>query len=180
MKSLPFTLQPFAKDSVRPLLYAITGAISRRQTGMALTYNLTGPLQDLVIAPPVAEPARRWLLWETTCLEFFLAIRGADPYWEFNLSPAGHWNVFRLTSYRQGIQEEPAFQALPFTVARQPDRLRLSLDIDLAAIIPADQPLEVGLSTVLQHQGGELSFWALTHPGGEPDFHLRQGFVMKL
>jgi hypothetical protein len=179
MKQQPFALHPFAKDSPAPP-YTITGAISRHETGLALTYQLTGPLQDLVIAPPDAAPTRRWLLWETTCFEFFLAIRGTVSYWEFNLSPAGHWNAFRLASYRQGIQEEPAFQVLPLTVSRQPERLTLSLDVDLAAIIPADRPLEVGVSSVLQHQDGRLSFWALAHPGLEPDFHHREGFVIKL
>ena len=125
-------------------------------------------------------PARQWLLWETTCFECFLAIRGAVSYWEFNLSPAGPWNIFRLASYRQGIQEEPAFQVLPVTVSRHPEKLTLSLNVDLAAIIPADRPLEVGVSTVLQDRHGELSYWALTHPGPEPDFHHRDGFVIKL
>ena len=119
-------------------------------------------------------------MWETTCFEFFLAIPAAAGYWEFNLSPAGLWNVFRLTGYRQGLQEEPAFPRLPFTVHRQPEILTLTLNVDLAAIIPGNPPLEVAISTVLQHQDGRLSYWALTHPGPEPDFHHREGFLIKL
>jgi hypothetical protein len=179
MKPQTFALQPFAPASPAPP-YAITGAISRHRNELSLTYHLVGRLQDLVIAPPAAEPVRQWLLWETTCFECFLAIRGAVSYWEFNLSPAGHWNVFRLASYRQGIQEEPAFQVLPVTVSRQPELLTLSVNVDLAAIIPADRPLEMGVSTVLQDRHGELSYWGLTHPGPEPDFHHRDGFVIKL
>ncbi len=110
----------------------------------------------------------------------FLAIQKDVGYWEFNLSPAGPWNVFRLADYRQGLQEEPAFQTLPFTVHRQPEMLTVTLNVDLAAIIPPDRPLEVAISTVLQHQDGRLSYWALTHPGPEPDFHSREGFVIKL
>jgi hypothetical protein len=179
MKRQTFSLQPFASGPPGPP-HAITGEISRHETDLSLTCHLTGQLQDLIIAPPAPEPARQWLLWETTCFECFLAIRGVVSYWEFNLSPAGHWNVFRLASYRQGIQEEPAFQGLPITVSRQPEKLTLSLDVDLAAIIPADLPLEVGLSTVLQHRDGRLSFWALSHPGPEPDFHHREGFIITL
>jgi hypothetical protein len=179
MKTQNFFLQPFAAG--RPALpCTITGTISRHDTRLAISYLLTGPLQDLVIAPPADRPARQWVLWEHTCLELFLAPRNASHYWEFNLSPAGYWNLFRLTNYRQGIQEEPAFQALPFTVHREPGALRLDLEVDLAAIIPADQPLEVGVSAVLQSQDGRLSFWALTHPGPEPDFHHRRGFVIKI
>jgi hypothetical protein len=174
-----FALQPFAQGAPGPP-FAITGVISRRGTHLSITYNLAGPLQELVIAPPAPIPARQWVLWETTCFEFFLAIQAAVGYWEFNLSPAGPWNVFRLDGYRQGLQEEPAFQALPFTVHRQPEMLTLTLNVDLAAIIPGDRPLKAAISTVLQHQNGRLSYWALTHPGPEPDFHHQKGFVIKL
>jgi hypothetical protein len=179
MKTQNFSLQPFAAG--QPALpFTITGTISRHDTRLAISYLLTGPLQDLVIALPADQPARQWVLWEKTCLEFFLAPRSASHYWEFNLSPAGHWNLFHLTGYRQGIQEEPAFQALPFTVHQESGALRLALEVDLAAIIPADQPLDIGVSAVLQSQDGRLSFWALTHLGPEPDFHNRQGFLIKL
>ncbi len=179
MNSPNFSLQPFAEGAPVPP-FSITGAISRRGTHLTITYTLAGPLQELVIAPLAEEPARQWVLWETTCFEFFLAIQDAVGYWEFNLSPAGHWNVFRLASYRQGLQEEPVFKALPFTVQRQPEVLTLTLEVDLAAIIPAGQPLEAAISSVLQHEDGRLSYWALTHSGPEPDFHWREGFVIKL
>jgi hypothetical protein len=179
MNTQHFSLQPFTGGAPVPP-FAITGAISRSGTHLTITYNLTGSLQDLVIAPPADKPARRWVLWETTCFEFFLALQEAAGYWEFNLSPAGTWNVFRLTGYRQGLEEDPAFQTLPFTVHRQPEMLALTLKVDLAAILPADRPLKVAISTVLEHQDGRLSYWALTHPGPEPDFHRREGFVIKL
>ncbi len=179
MKKTDFSLQPFG-ISPPGAPWAITGTISRRGTSLAITYNLTGRLQDLVIAEPAAAPARHWLLWETTCFELFLAIPGKGPYWEINLSPAGHWNVFRLPSYRQGIAEEPTFQILPVEVQRAPATLRLSLTVDLAPIIPASAPLEVGISAVLEHQDGSLSYWALKHPADQPDFHHPQGFSIKL
>ena len=65
---------------------------------------------------PADMPARRDRLWEETCFEFFLAVKNSPRYWEFNLSPAGHWNVYRFADYRQGMQEEPAFASLPFSV----------------------------------------------------------------
>jgi len=36
----------------------------------------------------------------------------------FNLSPAGHWNIYRFEDYRQGMQEEMAF-VTPFSVHNQ-------------------------------------------------------------
>jgi hypothetical protein len=174
-----FALQPFPQGAPASP-FTLTGAISREGTRLAIVYTLAGPLQELLIAPPAAAPARQWVLWETTCFEFFLAIPETTAYWEFNLSPAGHWNLFRLADNRQGIQEEPALQVLPLTVNRQPERLTLTLDVDLAAIIQPETSLEVAVSTVLQHQDGRLSYWALTHPGPKPDFHNRTGFLLKV
>jgi hypothetical protein len=174
-----FVLQPFSAGAP-DFHFSLTGAISRRGDLLAITYTLTGPLRDLIIAPPAEEPARRWVLWETTCFECFLALEGDPGYWEGNLSPAGHWNFFRLTGYRQGIHEEPAIQVLPVAVSRQPGSLTLAADFDLAALIPPDTSFKVAISTVLQHQDGRLSFWALAHPGPEPDFHHPAGFIIKL
>jgi hypothetical protein len=179
MNGQNFSLRPFTGGAPVPL-FAITGAISRLGTHLTITYSLAGQLRELVIAGPAIEPARQWVLWETTCFEFFLAVKDTARYWEFNLSPAGHWNVFRLADYRQGLEEEPAIQMLPFTVYRQPEMLTLTLDVELTAIIPADRPVEVAISTVLQHQDGSLSYWALTHPGPKPDFHDREGFLIRL
>lgn len=179
MKQLDFTLSPFAPGpALAP--FSITGTISREGTRLALSYRLAGPLQELQLPDPAPVPARRWLLWEATCLEFFLAPQTGPGYWEFNLSPAGHWNVFRLTGYRQGIEEEPALEALPFHVTRLPQLLTLSIAVDLAPLLSASTPVKAAVSAILQHHDDVLSFWALTHPSGQPDFHHPQGFCLKL
>ena len=43
-----------------------------------------------------------------------------------------------------------------------------------------DSAIEVGLSAVIEEQGGVLSYWALRHPPGKPDFHHRDSFAMEL
>ena len=175
MNSRNFSLQPFgAGKPASP--FAITGTISRRDTCLSISYLLTGPLQDLVIAPPADKPARQWVLWEHTCLELFLAPRDAPDYWEFNLSPAGHWNLFRLDRLSPGYSGGAGLPgAALYRPLGRPETLTLALKVDLAAIIPADRSLEAGISAVLQARDGRLSFWALTHPGREPDFHNRRG-----
>jgi hypothetical protein len=35
------------------------------------------------------------------------------------------------------------------------------------------------VSAVLQSSSGELAYWAVAHPGSEPDFHHRGGFCLK-
>ena len=78
----------------------ITGKISRVSNRLAIHYELLGHLNDVALPMPADMPARKNALWEETCFEFFIAARDSPRYREFNLSPAGHWNVFRFAAYR--------------------------------------------------------------------------------
>jgi hypothetical protein len=179
MNDQPFSLQPFPSASPLPS-WKITGHIARRSNRLAIRYALLGPLADLAIPAPSDRPARRNGLWEETCFEFFLGAKDSEGYWEFNLSPAGHWNVYRFAAYRQGMQEETALTSLPLSVENQSDALRLALELDLERIVPPDQALEVAVSAVLKHKDGRMTYWALTHPGPQADFHRRDGFILDL
>ncbi len=158
----------------------ITGWIDRSGDLLELRYQLVGDLEQLIIADPMAMPSRRFALWEATCLEFFLATVGQTHYWEFNLSPSGDWNVFRLDDYRQGLGNEELFQVLPFQVSCQAGQLTLSLAVSLAGLVDRSTDLEVAVTTVLQDRAGAFSYWAMSHPGPAADFHRRDGFTVKL
>ena len=41
-------------------------------------------------------------------------------------------------------------------------------------------PHAIALTAVLEFTGGRMSYWALAHPPGRPDFHHRDGFVATL
>ena len=124
MTAREFRLYPFPGTAPRfPL--EITGTITRRDHTLVLRYELRGDLEALSLPGPAAHPGRLDGLWQETCLEFFLAPPDSPRYWEFNLSPAGHWNVYRFRDYRQGMTEAAAFTALPFSVLREPASLRL-------------------------------------------------------
>jgi hypothetical protein len=174
-----FALQPF--ESL-PLLkeLAITGEISRRGQRLDIRYDLLGDLDTVLIPPPAPEPCRLDELWQSTCFELFLALPGQEPYWEFNFSPAGHWNVYRLDGYRRALAAEVAYPRLDLQVARDPGELRLSLEADLPPGVEADQPLEAAITAVIQQRSGLVSYWALAHGGPEPDFHRRDGFLLSL
>lgn len=179
MNRSDFALQPFPAGAGLPAV-AISGALERRGTFFAITFAISGQLQEVLLPLPTPNPARRWLLWEATCCEFFLAVPGAEDYWEVNLSPAGHWNVFHLAGYRRGIQEEVAISLPALTVRRYREKITVSLAVDLAAILPADKPWEVAISCVLQDAQGQLSYWALNHPAGQPDFHHPASFIITI
>jgi hypothetical protein len=179
MTGRSFSLQPFS-PSGPPLNIKISGHIARRSHQLAIRYDLRGDLAELMIPAPADMPVRQQGLWEETCFEFFLGVKDSPQYWEFNLSPAGHWNVYRFAGYRQGMAEEIALTSLPLSVRRRSDSLRLDLELDGGAIVPADQPLMVGIAAVIKLAGGGLTYWALIHPGPQADFHRRDSFLVEL
>ena len=179
MNSRRFSLKPFPSSGTLPYL-EISGNIGRLSKTLTISYTLHGLLSEVMIPAPADVPARKNALWEETCFEFFLGAKNSDQYREFNLSPAGHWNVYCFKSYRQGMQEELAFESLPVSVWRKPDALQLSLNLDLDKINLIDKTLEVAISTVINHANGKVTYWALTHPGPQADFHLKDSFIIEL
>ncbi|MGJ5630947.1 DOMON-like domain-containing protein [Nostoc sp. CALU 1950] len=190
MNEQTFSLQPFPSTEFFPNL-KIAGNIARNSNQLTICYTLGGNLKEIALVKPVADrregialpanmPSRKHELWKETCFEFFLGIKDAQRYWEFNLSPAGHWNVYRFDGYRQRMQEETAFENLPFNVDNQADSLVLTLNVDLDKIISVEQAIEVGITTVIKHKDSEVTYWALNHQGAEADFHIRESFIVKL
>jgi hypothetical protein len=179
MNDQTFKMQPFPSAKPIPDL-KIAGNIARQGNQFTIHYALLGNLKEVGLAALSDTPARKHELWKDTCFEFFLGIKNSDQYWEFNLSPAGDWNIYRFDAYRQGMQEETAFTALPFSIQHLSDGLAIALDIELDKIVPANQAIEVGITTVIKHRDGEVSYWALTHQGTEADFHRRDSFIIAL
>lgn len=173
-----FSLQPFASTPAPPI--QIIGNIARNENQLNLEYLLTDNIKEVVIATPANNPTRKHKLWEETCFEFFLGVKNSSRYWEFNLSPAGDWNVYRFDGYRQAMQEEVAFTTLPFRVEQREKSLAIALDVDLNQIVPPESPLDVAITAVLKHRDGEVTYWALTHQASEADFHLRHSFILEL
>ncbi|KRA83295.1 hypothetical protein ASD76_04350 [Altererythrobacter sp. Root672] len=133
--------------------------------------------QQLVV-PPFGGKGRADGLWETTCFELFLKPEGHSAYVELNLSPSERWNAYDFEAYRWGMTERP-FPREPECTMRQGS----SFAIFDAAIPIGGLPLvdcAMGMSAVLEEQGGVKSYWALAHPDGAPDFHSPACFTATL
>lgn len=179
MRLRKFSLLPFPGEGSAPEM-KVTGIIGRRANRLSLRFALQGDLSELSLPAPESFPRRKYRLWEGTCLELFLGEQESARYWEFNLSPSGDWNVYRFTSCRQEMREEPAFTSLPFSVGMEPGTLRVSLELDVEKILPAGKGMDAAVCAVIKTAKGRISHWALSHPGPRPDFHLRDGFRLEI
>jgi hypothetical protein len=179
MPTQDFILYPFSQTN-RLSDILISGTIIRHAGMLKITFILSDPLNLIIIPAPAKKPLRKNRLWEQTCFEFFIKTKDADPYWEFNLSPSGDWNIYRFEKYRTGMAEETAFSTLPFRVTHPSDSLKMILEININIFFPPDQPLNVGISAVIKNNHGEITYWALAHPGPKPDFHLKDSFCLGL
>ena len=172
-------LTAFGNDSAIP--WQLRASIKRLDHSiLALEYELLAPADVLIWPAATAIPERRDQLWQSTCLELFIAQPNEPPYWEINLAPNGDWNVYRLDGYRQALQAEPAIQRISLSSDSAADRHQLQATIELPPALRQVAPLEANLCAVLQHANGCNSYWALCHPGSEADFHARAGFVLEV
>lgn len=145
----------------------------RRKADLAVRYAVRGDVDGLNLAPPAA-PRRADELWRHTCLEAFAGDAEGEGYVEFNLSPSTAWAAYRFDRYREGMRVASA--APPrIEVARVADGLEVRAVLDLPHPVRS-----LGLSAVIEEACGRISYWALRHPPGRPDFHHADGFALQL
>ena len=116
-------------------------------------------------------------LWKHTCCEVFLMDDGGR-YCEFNFSPSTQWAAYRFDSYRSGMKAQGLASAPRIEFTRTPDLFVLDAEVDLTGVFEAQaRSLRMGLAAVIEHSDGEISYWALAHAPGKPDFHYANSFV---
>ncbi|WP_106639253.1 DOMON-like domain-containing protein [Allosphingosinicella vermicomposti] len=170
---------------------------------IALRFVASGNIDAVRFPHHVTSHARKDELWRTTCFEAFLRVGDDNAYREFNLAPSGNWNCYHFTGYRENMAPEnhvgdPAIQTY---MRREPlgpgddghsssigplDRfeapfLMLTATLELqSAMLPLDQPWHLALSAVIEEKNDRVSYWALKHPSGKPDFHHEDCFALEL
>jgi hypothetical protein len=158
-------------DSPSSPVNAIRVRYSRERDQLTLRYDVLGQLDQ--IRMPATEPMRRAdELWKHTCLEAFVGAPGGE-YLELNISPASAWNAYAFTGYREGMRtaavDEPVLDVLV-----KPEVLVMHV-----AFWPVTGA-RLGLSAVIEAMDGSVSYWALAHPPGKPDFHHADCFAIEL
>ena len=144
---------------------------------LTLGFTLAGVLSGLHI-PESRQPRQADGLWRHTCFEAFVMSGEGPGYREFNFSPSGEWAVHAFRGYRDG-GELAVRQSPEIMVRRSGDHLQLAVEIR-PDLLPPERSLRLGLSVVVEDADGMLSYWALRHPPGRPDFHHPDAFALQL
>jgi len=174
-----FRLSPYLVNNIPRI--EIAGEITRANNQLSIRYEIHGETDQIVFPAKSESPLRKDDLWKATCFEFFIAIPNQPDYWEFNMSPSGNWNIYHMDAYRRiGFREEPIITQLLFEFKKSTGGYALDLLVDLDSIIQSRQVLQVGITAIIQTNDGNETYWALTHPGSQADFHLRESFIISL
>ena len=162
-----------SRGAVRRLDVRIEMAADRT---LRLDYVLETDLQHVRIPPAVRGGGRAERLWMHTCFEAFVAGDDSPGYLELNFSPSGQWAAYCFESYRQGMAAAE-LAADPHLQVRQSAR---ELELQATVRVASRERIRLGLSAVVEDDEGGLSYWALRHPPGRPDFHHPDSFSLAL
>jgi hypothetical protein len=128
-----------------------------------------------VPADPGPKPARRGPALQHTCFEAFLAGEAQDAYFEYNFAPSEQWALYRFDAYREGMTPAEPGRAPRLRSEAAPGGLQLDAEVDAPLAVR-----RIALSAVVEDADRRLSYWALAHPAGKPDFHHRDAFALCL
>ncbi len=150
----------------------------RPHNGLELRYRVTGRIGE--IAFPALARGRADDLWKHTCFELFIRPAGGDGYHEFNFSPSMQWAAYGFDGYRSGMRSADELGTLDFRLGGHAGLYDLQVALDLEGVIPADADWRLALAAVIEEKSGQLSYWALAHAEGKPDFHHPDAFALAL
>ena len=174
---------------LRPHPDAPTDAVARIEVNVArpradrlvLSYIVTGRIGD--IRMPQAAPAERSdELWRHTCFEAFVRAQSGHEYYELNFAPSTRWAAYRFSGYRTGMAVANEIDTPSIEAQAGPDRfaLQASLQLNQLSALPPKTLWRLGLSALIEDTAGRMSYWALAHPPGKPDFHHLDCFAYEL
>lgn len=153
-------------------------SLTRGPDGWRLRYTLAGALPALRLPPPAAAPRPTDGLWRHSCLEAFIGTAGSPAYLEFNFSPSGDWAAYAFSGERQRASAASTPPAPRIACTHDARTLVLEAVLPVSVLPAADAVL--GLCAVIETTDGQLSYWALSHPRAQPDFHHRAGWTARV
>jgi len=175
-------LYPFERTQKQTKFQLSTNVETNGST-LTLEYICSGDLLELLIPHEKESTSRLDNLWEHTCFEAFMTQNKGPEYWELNFSPSGDWNFYRFDDHRKGQSLEEKITNISSQIKTKTDQLfEAKVVLDLSAVFPGKSlsGIQLGLTAVIEELDHSKSYWALSHCGKQPDFHIRDSFTFSL
>ena len=121
-------------------------------------------------------------LWQHTCFEVFMGVKGEPGYREFNFSPSGQWAIYDFLAWRERNERFQTAAAPHIRFEQDGNAAWLEARVPASALptVPPGTELDIGLAAVIERKDGEREYWAVQHAVAQPDFHARNTFVLML
>jgi hypothetical protein len=161
----------------------LRATVNRKDQSLHIEYRLQGEIGLLEVPAMNPQPQRKDQLWEHTCFEAFLCQENESCYWELNASPSGDWNLYRFDRYRVRSLETHHVTLPTIDWDRSSSNvLKAKVQLDVSDLFQNISPdvLLLGLTAVIERKDHSHTYWAIRHCGDQPDFHLRQSFLLRL
>ncbi len=149
--------------------FVATDAVSFR-------YRVRGDVNSIRV-PPVRPALRKDDLWRHTCFEAFVKRGNEDGYVELNFAPSTEWAAYSFEGYRAGMAPLSQIETPAIEHRLENGAFTLAATLNAHSFGSASA---LGLSAVIEHTDGRLSYWALAHPRSTPDFHDSAGWTQSL
>jgi hypothetical protein len=167
-----------ANEGVRRVAAAVEAA---GPDSLRFRYVLEADPEHVRVPACLADAGRADKLWTHTCFEAFVGRPHSPGYLELNFSPSGEWAAYRFESYREGMLAAALDAAPRLALRRSGPRLELQAEVRLSGTdVTGSRRLRIALSAVVEDGEGRLSYWALRHAPGRPDFHHPDSFALAL
>ena len=154
----------------------IEAEVSRPRPGvLAVRSRVSGATESLVMPPAIT--GRTDGLWRHTCFEAFVRPTLGEAYRELNLA-AGQWAAYRFDGYRLGMADADVGPPDNHLAGEGGGAFACAAIWTLD--LPDDRAWRIGVAAVIEETGGRLSYWALAHPPGKPDFHHADCFALQV
>ncbi len=143
-------------------------------------YWLRDPNQLIEFPPMVAGHPRQDFLWEETCFEIFIGVKGEDYYREINLSPSEAWQAYQFEEYRYP-EDMPPQAAYDIDLNQlKKTHYGLSVSVDLTEFMLSNKlkwaDLFMGLTAVFKTSKG-THYYAMQHSSPNADFHNKRDWL---
>lgn len=165
-------LKPYSKK--REL--TVEGTLILNSNKLSLHFKISGALKSYSF-PKKEKLKRANELWRATCFELFLANSKTKIYYEINISPTLHWNIYRLETYRAEPKELIVSSEAIIKIREDEQSYEINFELECKELDLAEFD-QYNLAVILLNNQNEREFWTIRPMGKSPDFHDRDGFSL--